>query len=164
MPPLILLAILAGLPLLLTVVLRVKPLYVFVSIVCGYFWADLLGDPVELMLRSLIRVSHLDVMVRVALLLIPLVVTLFLLRKSLSTAALPFQFILLLADSILIVTLLLPLLTTGVQVTIYATHAGNVFRQAHEILIAGVAGLHVLVMWIMRPRHHDDGHGKHKKH
>ena len=163
MSPIILLGLIAGLPLVLTVALRVKPMYVFVSIVCGYFWATLLGDPVELMLGSVIHVSHLGVIGRVTLLLIPLVVTILLMRKTLSTSALPFQFGLLLADSLLVATLLLPLLTPGVQGSLYGTNPGNMFRQAHDVLITSVAGVHVLVMWIMRPRHGAD-HSKHKKH
>jgi hypothetical protein len=165
MSPLIVLCLLIGLPLVLTAGLRIKPLYVFVSIMCGYFWSLLLGDPAELILRSVVHINHLDVIVRIVLLLLPLAITLFLMRKTLSASALPFQFGLLLADSILLTTLLLPLLTPGVQTAVYLTNSGNVFRQAHDVLIAGIVGLHVLVMWFMRPRHGDHGgHSKHKKH
>lgn len=167
MSPIILLGMIIGLPLVLITLMRVKPLYVFVSIICGYFWAELLGDPVELLLRSFAKVDNFDVIVRVVLLLLPLVVTIFLMRKTLSTSALPFQFGLLLADSLLLVTFLLPLLTTGVQSSLYQTSAGSIFRQGHDVIIASIVGLHVLVMWIMRPRHHGEDsskHGKHKKH
>lgn len=164
MPSLVLLGLIAGLPLILMVVLRVKPLYLFVSIVCGYFWAEFLGYPAELMLGSMIHVRYLSVIIRLVLLLIPMAVTLLLMRKTLTTRALPFQFGLLLADSILLATLLLPLLTPGVQGSLYGTGPGNVFRQGHDIVIPAVSAIHVLVMWFMRPRHHDDMHGKHKKH
>lgn len=165
--PVITIGLLIGLPLILFTVLRVKPLYVFVSIMCGYFWSQLLGDPVELLLRSFARVDNFDVIVRVILLLLPLAVTILLMRKTLSTSALPFQFGLLLADSLLLVTFLLPLLTTGVQSSLYQTSAGSILRQGHDVIIASIVGLHVLVMWIMRPRHHGEDsskHGKHKKH
>lgn len=163
MSSLVLLASAIGLPLLLTVALRVKPLYVFVSIVSGYFGAQFLGEVVELMVGSVIHSHHIGVITRVVLLLAPFVVTLFLMRKTLSAAALPFQFILLVADSLLLAAFLIPQLTPGVQGALYLTNPGHIFQQAHDVMITAIAGLHVLVMWIMRPRH-QDGHGKHKKH
>lgn len=139
---------------LLITLLRVKPLYVFVSIVTGYFWMTFLGEPAELVLRSFIRIDQPATVANVVLLLIPFILTLYLMKKTLSTNALPFQFFLLVANSILLLTFLLPILTPGVQGAIYETNAGSVLRQAHDTLIAGIAGLHVLVMWVMRPKHH----------
>lgn len=162
MSPTILLALIAGLPLVLTAALRVKPLYVFVSIVCGYFASEFLGEIASLTLGSVLHVSNIGMITRLFLLLLPFIITLILMRKTLSGASLPFQFILLAADSILLATFLVPILTPGVQGAIYSTNIGNVFRQAHDVLITSITGFHVLVMWIMRPRH--DGHGKHKKH
>lgn len=162
MPPLVLLGLLAGVPLLLLTILRVKPLYVFVSIITGYLWVQYLGDPADLMVRSMVQVANPDVFARIGLLLIPLVITLLLMRKSLPASALPFQFFLLVANSILLAVLIINLLPSGVRTSLYATNAGDIVRQASDVLIAGIAGLHVLVMWIMRPRH-SAGHGKHKK-
>ncbi len=158
-----LLALIAGIPLVLTIILRIKPLYLFVSIVSGYFGSQFLGDPAELMLRSFIHISNLAIICRVGLLLVPFIITLFLMRKTLSAAALPFQFILLVANSLLLATFLVPLLTPGIQGTIYMTNPGNIFRQSHDVLIPAIAGLHVIVMWIMRPRH-EEAHAKHKRH
>ncbi|HSX23498.1 MAG TPA: hypothetical protein VLE74_00130 [Candidatus Saccharimonadales bacterium] len=163
MPPLILLALLAGLPLILTTLLRVKPLYLFVSIVIGYFWVQYLGESAELVMRSLVQVSHPDVVIRLGLLLVPFVLTLLFMRKTLSTSALPFQFILLVADSALLTLFLLPLLTPGTQGAIYQTHAGNVVRQAHDVAIVAVAALHLIVMYMTKPASHVKGHhGRHK--
>lgn len=98
---------------------------------------------------------------QVALLLIPVILTLTLMRKTLSASALPFQFILLASDSLLLAIFLVPLLTPAMQSTIYQTPAGNIFRQAHDVSIAAIAGLHLLVMFFMRPKLH----GKHgRKH
>lgn len=162
MPPLILLAIITGSPLVLAVLLRVKPLYLFVSIVTGYFWAQFLGDSGELVLRSFIQVPHPEVTIRLVLLLAPVILTLLLMRKTLSASALPFQFILLVTDSFLLATFLMPLLTPGIQGTIYQTNAGGIFRQSHDVAIAAVAGVHLLVMFLMRPKHHGKRGGKHK--
>lgn len=162
MPPLFVLAGLIGLPLVLSVFLRVKPLYLFVSIVTGYFWVEFLGETAEIAFSSLLKVSNPEVVINVGLLLIPVVLTLFIMRKTLSTAALPFQFFLLAADSLLLATFLLPLLTSGVQGSVYGTEVGDTMRSAYDVVIAGVAGLHLLVMLVMRPKVH--GKGKHRKH
>ncbi len=159
MPPIILLAIITGLPLALAVLLRVKPLYLFVSIVTGYFWVQFLGETAELIVRSMVQISHPDIAVRLGLLLLPVVFTFMLMRKTLSASALPFQFILLVANSLLLATFLIPLLSAGTQGAIYQTHTGSIVRQAHDVSIAGVAGLHLLVMFLMRPK----PHGKHRK-
>lgn len=159
MNPIILLGLLVGIPLLLLTVLRVKPLYIFVSIITGSLWVQYLGEPADLTLRSIVHVAHPDAVARIALLLIPLLITLLLMRKSLPASALPFQFFLLVANSLLLAVLVINLLPSGVQNTLYTTNSGNIMRQASDVLIAGVAGLHVLVMWIMRPKHHD-GHKK----
>lgn len=162
MPPIILLAVITGLPLALAVLLRVKPLYLFVSIVTGYFWVQFLGDTAELIVQSLVQISHPDITVRLGLLLLPVAFTFLLMRKTLSASALPFQFILLVADSLLLAAFLIPLLSAGTQGAIYQTHAGVIARQAHDVSIAGVAGLHLLVMFLMRPKHGKHGGRRHR--
>lgn len=162
MPPIILLALLLGLPLVLFTFLRIKPLYLFTSIVTGYLWVSYLAEPAELMLQSLIRMQHPGVVARLFLLLVPLILTLVFMRGSLSTSSLPFQFFLLVANTLLIGVLIMNNLSPGVQAGLHSTVVGNNLRQASDVLIAGIAGLHVLVMWIMRPRH-GSGHGHHKK-
>ncbi len=142
--------------------MRVKPLYLFVSIVTGYFWAKFLGETTELTIRSTVHVSNPEVVAQVGLLLIPVFLTYLIMRKTLSTAALPFQFFLIVADSLLLATFLIPLLTAGTQGSIYETYAGSLVRQAHDVIIAGVAGLHLLVMLVMKPKTH--GKRKHKRH
>ena len=160
MPPLVLLAAIFGLPLLIVVLLRIKPLYLFASIVTGYFWVQFLGDSAELTLRSLANISHPDVVIRVGLLFVPFVLTLLFMRKTLPVGALPFQFILLVADSLLLAGFLVPLLTPGTQGAIYQTHVGSIFHQAHDVTIAGVAALNLIVMYLTRPHHEGKGHGK----
>ncbi len=162
MPPLILLGLLAGLPLVLLTVLRVKPLYIFTSTITGYLWVQFLGDPAELMFQSMVSVQHPGVIARLILLLLPVVLTFLFMKGSLSASSLPFQFFLLVANSLLLATLIINNLTPGLQDSIYSTNPGDILRQANDTLIAGIAGLHVLVMWIMRPRNYD-GHGGHHK-
>ncbi len=158
MSPNIVLALLVGIPLLLAIIRRVKPLYLFVAIVTGYFWVEFLGSSAALIVSSMIKSSNSDIVTNIALLLIPLFFTLLFMRKTLSTSALPFQFVLLIADSILLATFMVPVLSAGTQGAIYHTGIGNVFRQSHDLVIAAIAGLHLLVMFIMRPKLHTKKH------
>jgi hypothetical protein len=162
MPPVILLALIAGLPLVLAVLFRVKPLYLFVSIVTGYFWAEFLGESAEFTLRTFVRIDNPGIVIRLVLLLVPVVLTFILMRKTLSKASMPFQLVLLLADSLLVATFILPLLSAGTQGAIRQVPAGGIFWQAHDVAIAVIAGVHLLVMFVMRPRDHAK-HGKHHK-
>jgi len=163
MSPLILLALITGVPLAAFTLLRVKPLYLFTSVMAGYLWMTFLGEPAELVVHSLLDFAHPDVIARLLLLAIPIVLTLIIMRGSLSTSALPFQFFLLVANSLLVAVLILNALSGGMQDSLRATNPGKILSQSSDVLIAGVAGLHMLVMWIMRPRSHDGGHGRHKK-
>ncbi len=162
MPPVILLGLIMGLPLILFAVLRVKPLYLFTTIITGYLWVQYLGEPAELMLDSLVNMRYPDVVARLILLLLPLALTLFFMKGSLPASSLPFQFFLLVANSLLLGTIVINNLTPGLQASLQSTNAGSIAHQSSDVLIAGIAGLHVLVMWIMRPRH-DSGHGHRKK-
>lgn len=156
------LGLLVGVPLILFTVLRIKPLYLFTSVMTGYVWVQFLGEPAELMLQSLTGLQNADVVARIVLLLLPLCLTLVLMRRSLASGALAFQFFLLVANALLVAVLIMQNLPSETRNDLYATEAGNTLRQANDVVIAGVAGLHVLVMWIMRPKNHD-GHHK-KKH
>lgn len=163
MPPVILLALIAGVPLVLLTLLRIKPLYIFTSVITGYLWMQFLGEPAELVVDSMLHPGNPDVIARLALLAIPVGLTLFFMRGSLSASALPFQFFLLVANSVLITVLVVNVLSVDMQDSLYQTSPGQILRQANDVLIAGIAGLHLLVMWIMRPRHHDGHHGHRKK-
>lgn len=145
---------------LLAVVLRVKPLYLFVAIVTGYFWVQFLGSTAELIVRSMVKSSSSEIVTNIGLLLIPVFFTFLLMRKTLSASSLPFQFVLLLTDSLLLATFLVPLLSAGTQGAIYQTEIGSIFRQSHDVAIAAIAALHLLVMFFMRPKLH--GKRKHK--
>ncbi len=122
-----------------------------------------LGSTSELIVSSVVHISNSTIVTNVGLLLLPVLLTFLLMRKTLSASALPFQFILLVADSLLLAMFVLPLLSGGVQGAIYQTHAGNVFRQAHDVTIAAVAALHLVVMFIMRPKLHGKHRGKHAR-
>lgn len=165
MSSVILVSLLFGVPILLNVVLRVRPTHLFISIVTGYFLATYFGDSAELAFGAFVHLANPGVIIRIALLLLPVVFTWVFMRRTLPASALPIQFILLVADGVLLVSLLLPLMTSGMQNSIYNTNVGNNLRRASDVVIPSVAGLHCLFMWIGRPRHHEKhGHMHSKKH
>lgn len=154
MDALIILGLLAGIPLLLSTLFRVNPLFMFVSILTGYLWVQFLGESAELIMRSFIQLENIDAVARIVLMLLPVVLTFLLLRKTLSASALPLYFGLLVMDSLLLVTILVPLLTPGVKESIYQTNAGYTLKNSHDLIISGVAALHLVIMYILRPKSH----------
>lgn len=159
MTPLIILSAILGLPMILALLFRVRPMYLFIAIVTGYFWAQFLGDSAEVMISSFVHVPSPHMAVRLLLLLLPVILTMLLTRKSLTSAALPIQFLLLIADSVLLATFIVPILSAGLQSTIYSTPIGGAFRQSHDIIVSAVSGIFVLAMILMRPK----PHSKHRK-
>lgn len=145
------------------VLFRVKPLYVFVSIVTGYFLSLYLGESSELVVRSFVHLSYPGEVIRLILLLLPFGFTLILMRKTLSISALPFHFVLLVADALLLTTFLIPLLTVSTQDSLYLSQPGSILRQSHDVLIAGAVTLHCVFMWVLRPKPTDKHGRKHRK-
>lgn len=161
----IIVSLLFGVPILLNVGLRVRPTYLFISIVTGYLLATYFGDSAELAFGAFVHVANPGVVIRIALLLLPVVLTWLFMRGTLRASAVPVQLVLLVANGILLVSFILPLMTHGMQQSIYSTNIGNNLRRASDVVIPAVAGLHCLFMWIGRPRHHEKhGHLRGKKH
>ena len=158
MTPPIFFAVIVGIPLVISIVLRVKPLFLFVAIVTGYFWVQFLGSTAVLIVESVIHVSKPEVVTNIGLLLIPVILTFIVMKKTITASSLPFQFVLLLGNSLLLATFLVPLLSPGVIGAIYSTIYGNIFRQSHDVLVAAVAGLQLLVMFLTQPKKHITKH------
>lgn len=163
MTPLILFGLIVGLPFLISLILRIKPLFLFIAIITGYFWATFLGESAELVLRSMVHVNNPDVIIRLVLFLLPIIFTALFMRGSVAAAALPFQLALILGNSLLLATFLIEFLTLGVQQAIYENPIGSVFHQSHDVGIAAIATLQLGVLFFSKPKHHDTHHGK-KRH
>ena len=112
MIPLIVLALVVGMPVLLALVFRVNAIFVFLSICAGYFLQFALSDDVDLAFATVVRGSDSIVVARLVLLVLPLLLTLLLVRKS-QGKSLIFQFVPLIFSGLFLAIIALPLLPAG---------------------------------------------------
>lgn len=157
MLPLIILGAVVLAPVLFALIFRTHALYIFVSVCVGYFLQFALSDDVDLALATIIRGSDSMVIARLVLLGVPIVLTLFVLRKTASKTLL-FQLIPLIFSGLFLAAITLPLLPSGTEQAIYdSTYGGNI-RGAQDLVITAAVISNLLLMWTLFKHH---GKGKH---
>lgn len=158
MIPLIIIGGVALLPILLGLVFRVHALYVFVSICVGYFLQFALSDDVDLALATIIRGSNSILVARFVLLGLPIVLTMFFLRRTAGKGML-FQLVPLILSGLLLAAIVLPLLPPGTEQAVYDSPYGGNIKGAQDLVLAAAAVSNLLMTWILFKQH-----GDHKKH
>lgn len=150
MSPLILFAIIAGVPFLLVMLLRVHASAFFISIGSGFLLTQFIGDTAGLLTGSLVKSSP-----DTTLLLIfvaPILLTLWFMRKSLPSSQLVLQFLPQLGSSLLVFVLLIPLLSSDTQATLSSdTLVSNFVKGSDAIVIAAVVLQMLLMIITARP-------------
>ncbi len=162
MTPLLLIALVAGVPAGLALLLRVNTVYLFVSIVVGDLLVQSVGDTAGLTIRSFITTSSAETMTKVGLLAIPILLTLLILRKTLPTRQFLLQVVPLAANGALILVLAIPLMTESIRQNITSVPIGRGVYQATDVIIAGTACLHLILMWQLGRPPKDGRKRKHK--
>lgn len=158
MIPLIVIGAVVLVPVILALIFRVHALHVFVSICVGYFLQFALSDDVDLALATIIRGSNSMVIARFVLLGLPVVLTIFFLRKT-AGGGLLLQLVPLLMSGLLLGVIVLPLLPPGMEQAIYDSPYGGNIKGAQDLVLAAAAVSNLLLTWaVFRP------HGDHKKH
>lgn len=161
MTPLILVIICLTLPLLLAVVFRINAVLLFLSIAIGGLLARHLGEDAAWVLATFIKDPNLQAYTNIALLLLPVGLTYFLLKKTLVGSKIVLQFIPLVLVSLMIGSLVISYLPGGMQSEVYQTEVGKVVKQATDVLIAGTAIMIMLLAWFTLREKHGPKRGKH---
>ncbi|MCA9333082.1 hypothetical protein KDA00_04390 [Candidatus Saccharibacteria bacterium] len=162
MPPLVYLIIIAGAPVLLGILLRVNSLYLYTSVIVGELLVRVVGDDASLAISGFIRGQYSQMMASLFLLLLPLVVTILLLRKTLPRTQILIQLPALIATGASLYIFTVPLLTGGVIGAILLSPIGKSVNSAQDVIIAASGIVAVSTMWVTN-RHHNHKHGKHHK-
>lgn len=158
MIPLIIFAIIVGAPVLLALLFRVNAVYMFMSVAAGYLLQMSLSDSVDLLVATFIPRSNSLVIARVALFVVPILLTLFLLRKTIGRSLI-FQIIPLIFSGMTLGVLLLPLLTPGFSQSVYDSQYGGSIRSSSDLVTAiAVASNMILAYMLFKSR------ANHKKH
>lgn len=162
MSPLVIIGLLGGIPLLLGLILRVHTSAFFLSIAGGYLLALFVGDTASLLSRSVVPADGSGQVAQMVLFLLPALITLWLMRGSLSPTQIPLHFFPLLGCAVIVLVLGLQLLPVSVTNNVYAEFPGTLIKQMPDALVGISVALQLLLMWITaRPRRdHDKHHGR----
>ncbi|MBI3624084.1 hypothetical protein HY218_00460 [Candidatus Saccharibacteria bacterium] len=158
MQPLVILAIIAVLPLLLALLLRVSALFLFLGVAAGALLAQYIADDASLVLNSFFTHINVDQYVKLGLLVLPVVLTLLFLRKTLSASQLVFQLVPLVVTSAAFATLVIGMLPGGVQYNIVSNPIGKIANSSQNVMVAASTLLTLLLAWFTQ------GHRRRGKH
>lgn len=158
MIPLIIISSIVALPILLALILRVNALFVYLSICTGYFLQSTLSDDVDLALAAIIRGSDSMVIARLTLLALPVLITLFILRKTQGKSFI-FQLVPLVLSGLFLAVITLPLLPTALEQDIYSSQFGEGIRRSQDLIVAATAVSNLLLAFVLFK--HKQPHGKH---
>ena len=156
MLPLIIIGAVALVPVLLALIFRTHALHVFISICAGYFLQFALSDDVDLALATIIKGSNSMVVARFVLLGLPIILTLFILRKSAGRSQL-FQLLPLIFSGLFLAAITLPLLPPGTEQAVYDSPYGANIRGAQDLIIAGAVVSNLVLMWTLFKQKHEKG-------
>jgi hypothetical protein len=159
MMPLILFAVLAGLPILNAIILRVSAVFLFASVAIGNLLVLYLSDDVVLALNAFSKDKNIPMIVQLVLLLLPVILTLFFLRKSTTRGKFFLHLIPIIGCGLSIAVLALPMLPNEVQGQIFGYPSGDVFKNSQDLIISITGILVLLLMW-RTYKHHEGKHGK----
>jgi uncharacterized membrane protein YuzA (DUF378 family) len=161
MNSLILLGALVVLPIIAAFILRVNAILLFFSIMAGGLLTKFLGDDATLALGAFVRGEAASMYSQLILLLLPVVVTLFFGRKSLTASKILFNIPAIILNGLVIGVLALPLLSNGLEKQLVGTEPGSMLRNMQDIIVGLAVLLNLLLLWVTF-RHKSEG--KHKKH
>lgn len=158
MIPLVIIGGIVVVPILLALILRVNALYVYFSICVGYFLQSTLSDDIDLVLATIIKGSDSMVIARLVLLAVPIIVTLYVLRKTQGKSFI-FQVIPLILSGLFLAVLALPLLPTNVEQDIYGSQFGEGIRRSQDLIVAAASVSNLALAFMLFK--HKKPHGKH---
>lgn len=160
MVPIVVFAVIAGLPVLNALILRVSAIFLFTSIAVGNFLVLYLSDDVTLALNAFSKDKNIPMIVHLVLLLTPVVLSLFFLRKTITSSKIILHLIPLIGCGLSIAVLTLPILPNEVQGQIFGLPSGDVFKNSQDLIVSITAVLVLLLMWRTYGQHADGNHAK----
>lgn len=158
MIPLIVFGAIVGAPVLLALIMRVNAVYLFMSVCAGYLLQLSLSGSVDLLVATFLRDSNSLVIARAALFALPIVLSLFFLRKTMRKSFI-FQIIPMIFSGLMFGLLLLPLLTDSFSQSVYDAQYGSSIRQSGDLVTALAVASNMILAYMLFKHT-----GKHKKH
>lgn len=163
MNAILVLAAIAGVPVLLALFMRVSAVFLFTSIAAGSLLVSYWGDDAGLALGMMMRGQNTNLIAQLILLLLPVVLSLFFLKRTMPKSKFLLHLPVQVANSLTLAVLALPLLDSNIQKELYANHYGNALRESQDVVVGVTALLIMFIMW-MTYRHKEDKKHKKKRH
>jgi hypothetical protein len=159
MLPLILFGTIIGAPVLLALLFRVNAVFVFMSICAGYLLQMSMGASVDLTVAMFVKGSNTLVIARLILLALPIVLTMFFLRKTIGRS-LVFQIVPLIFSGMLLGALVLPLLPDTFTQNVYSSQYGSSIRSSSDLVTAVAVATNIILAFMLFKN--NSGHKKHR--
>lgn len=154
----------AGIPVLLLLWLRTNAAIVFLSLCAGSVLVKFVGDDASLVGAALGNNNQIvSQYAQLALLLIPVVLTALILRKSVTGPKGILNVLPAIGVGLVGVLLVVPLLPGGVQSSITATNGWKVLEHNRSIVVGASVFVSLLALWVSHRRGHHDKKKKHHK-
>lgn len=165
MNPIILLAAIAGVPILLGLLFRVSAIFMFVAAAAGSVLVTYMADDAGLALGMWVRNADSNMFAQFGLLLLPVVLTLLFMRKTMPKSKLLLHLPVLIAIGGMLAVLALPLMDSNAQAKIFTEQYGEKLQETQDVIVGVAAAGTLLLMWLTE-RHKADKKEKkkHKKH
>ncbi len=162
MEALFVLAAIAGVPVLLALFFRVSVVFLFLSVAAGSLLATRVGDEVGSALSVLVRGQNTMLIAQFGLQLAPVVITLLLLRKTVSASRLPLHVLPHVATGLSLAVLTLPFLDSSAQTQLFAGQYGGTLRDSQDMVVGGATLMVLLLMFLTYRNKQDKSSKKHR--
>jgi hypothetical protein len=148
MLPLVILGAIAAVPVAAAILWRVNSMLLFTSVAVGDLLVRYLGEEGALVVAGFYKSTNATMVAQLALLFLPVVLTLLFGHHSLSKTKAVLHFVPIIATGAVIALLALTLLPNSFQAAVYSSPFGNDIRQLQNLAIAAAGVASLLVAWI----------------
>jgi hypothetical protein len=141
-----------ALPLALGLAYRVHSSHMFFSVVAGDLLARYFGDSAEDLIESFLHSEALAAYGEPAVLLLPVVLTTFFMRKSLGRGKTILHVVPLVVAGVVFAAFTLPILPEALQAEIRGVRIGDQILHMNSLIIGAVVSAQLIMLWVLSGR------------
>ena len=137
-----------GLPLVLGILFRVNTSFLFLGLLGGELLMRYFGDDATLVLSTFVNNKQVEAYAELAVLILPVFLTAFFLKHTLSKGKLFLHFIPFLITGIVFAAFALPVLPAAAQAEVRSLEIGNQFLSSIDFIVGIMVFLQLVALWI----------------
>lgn len=143
----ILLAAIAGVPVLLALVFRVNAVFLYLSVAAGNLLVMSVADDADLALGMVASNVNTRMAASFGLLLAPVLLTLLFLRKTMSRSKMLFHILPIIGSGLMLAAFALPFLSVNARAQVYDSTYGEIIDSAQDVVIGAATLLTLFLAW-----------------